>query len=249
MFLKNIIYGRHIAIYFKNITMSILILKNIATEGPGTIEDFLVHNNMHYTIIDLARHAIDSASGYDTLVMLGGPMSVNDEHEYPYLTHEMKLAEQFMKEGKRVFGVCLGAQLMAKALGAKVYPGPEKEIGWYDIELKDAGLQDPLMTHLAPDNRNCKVFHWHGETFDIPQGAERLAQSALYPNQAFRYGRHAYAFQFHIEVSREMIFDWLKNQPVDMKKIEQETAACYADYAARAQSFYEAFFKKTGIGD
>jgi GMP synthase (glutamine-hydrolysing) len=188
------------------------------------------------------RHAVDSAVDYDTLIMLGGPMSVNDEDEYPYLTHEMRLAEQFMKAGKRVFGVCLGAQLMAKALGAKVYPGPEKEIGWYDIALKDAGLKDPRMAHLATDRRSCKVFQWHGETFDIPQGAERLAMSGLYPNQAFRYGNNAYAFQFHIEVARQMIFDWLANEPVDMKKIGQETEAYYADYAARAASFYKAFF-------
>ncbi|MBI5634509.1 MAG: type 1 glutamine amidotransferase [Nitrospirae bacterium] len=222
--------------------MSILILKNFVTEGPGTIEDFLVHNNMHYTVMDLARHAVGSADGYDTLVMLGGPMSVNDEDKYPYLTGEMKLAEQFMKTGKRVFGICLGAQLMAKALGAKVYPGPEKEIGWYDIEFRDAGLTDPRMAHLATEGKSCKVFQWHGETFDIPQGAERLAVSGLYPNQAFRYGNKAYAFQFHIEVSRQMIFDWLKNEPVDMTQIEQETEAYYAGYAARAESFYRSFF-------
>jgi GMP synthase (glutamine-hydrolysing) len=241
LFLKKTDNGRYIAL--ENTIMSILIVKNIATEGPGTIEDFLLHNNMHYTIIDLARHAADSASGYDALVMLGGPMSVNDEDEYPCLTQEMKLAEQFMKEGKKVLGVCLGAQLMAKALGAKVYPGPEKEIGWYDIELKKAGLRDPRMAHLASDGKRCKVFHWHGETFDIPQGAERLAASDLYQNQAFRYGNNAYAFQFHIEVTKEMVFDWLKNEPVDMTKIEQETEAYHAAYVARAQSFYKAFFK------
>lgn len=222
--------------------MAILILKNNATEGPGTIEDFLVHNNMHYTTIDLARHDMDSAAGYDTLVMLGGPMSVNEEDKYPYLTAEMKLAEQFMKEGKKVLGVCLGAQLMAKALGAKVYPGTEKEIGWYNIELKDAGMHDKRMAHLATEGRNCKVFHWHGETFDIPKGAERLAQSDLYPNQAFKYGNNAYAFQFHIEVTKQMIVDWLKNEPVDMTKIEQDTEAYNADYAARAQRFYKTFF-------
>jgi GMP synthase (glutamine-hydrolysing) len=235
------------AILLITFDMSILILKNISTEGPGTIEDFLVKNSMHHTVIDLTRHAADLAEGYDTLIMLGGPMSVNDEDTYPYLTDEMRLAEQFMKAGKKVFGVCLGAQLMAKALGAKVYPGPEKEIGWYDIELKDAGRQDRLMAHLAPDNRSCKVFHWHGETFDLPQGSERLAMSDLYPNQAFRYGNNAYAFQFHIEVSRQMIFEWLKNEPIDMRKIKQETEAYYAGYAARANKFYAAFFKN-GIG-
>lgn len=228
--------------------MSILILKNFATEGPGTIEDFLVHNNMHYTVVDLARHAVDSTEDFDTLIMLGGPMSVNDEDTYPYLTHEMKLAEAFMNEGKKVFGICLGAQLMAKALGARVYPGPAKEIGWYDIELRDAGLKDSRMAHLATDGKRCKVFHWHGETFDIPQGAERLAMSDLYPNQAFKYGNNAYAFQFHIEVSKQMIFDWLKNEPVDQKKLEQETEALYTDYASRAESFYKAFLQNTGAG-
>jgi len=229
--------------------MSILILKNVATEGPGTIEDFLVHNNMHYTIIDLARHEVESAAGYHTLIMLGGPMSVNEEHEYPYLTQEMKLAEQFMKEGKKVLGFCLGAQLMAKALGAKVYPGPEKEIGWYDIELTGEGLQDRIMAKLVTNphtgdiRRTFKVFHWHGETFDIPEGAVQLAKSGLYPNQAFRYGENAYAFQFHIEVRRQMIFDWLKNEQVDMAKIEKETESCYTECEARAMSFYEAFFK------
>ncbi len=222
--------------------MSILIVKNISSEGPGTIEDFLVHNNMHYTVIDLERHAIDSADAYDTLVMLGGPMSVNNEAGYPYLTDEMRLAAQFIKAGKKVLGVCLGAQLMAKALGARVFVGAVKEIGWHDIELKDAGLQDPFMAQLAPDRKACKVFHWHGETFEIPQGAERLAASDLYPNQAFRYGTHAYAFQFHIEVTRQMIFDWLKNEPIDLKTLEQETDALYADYAARAEKFYKAFF-------
>lgn len=223
--------------------MSILILKNITTEGPGTIEDFLVGRGISHDIVDLAKGSLPASGQYDTLVMLGGPMSVNDESLYPYLTYEIRLAEQFMREGKKVFGICLGAQIMARALGARVYAGREKEIGWFEIELKDAGLKDPLMAHIAGDGRACKVFHWHGETFDIPLGAERLAASALYPNQAFRYGRDAYAFQFHIEVTRQMIFDWLAHEPVDMKKTGQETDAYYAEYAAGANRFYEAFFK------
>ena len=241
LFLKKTGYGRYIAILYYNV-MAILILKNIATEGPGTIEDFLLHSTMQYTIIDLASHAIDSAAGYDTLVMLGGPMSVNDEYEYPYLTLEMKLAEQFMRSGKKVLGVCLGAQLMAKALGARVYPGPEKEIGWFDIDLKDAGLRDSLMAHLAPKGKGCKVFHWHRETFDIPQGAERLAMSDLYPNQAFRYGKNAYAFQFHIEVREETIYAWLKDEQVDMTLLKKETELFFKQYQQRALNFYRGFF-------
>lgn len=234
--------------------MSVLILKNITNEGPGTIEDFLAGSRMPYVIVDLIKEALPPPGQYDTLIMLGGPMSVNDERDFPYLTHEMRLAEQFMKAGKKVFGVCLGAQLMAKALGAKVYPGPQKEIGWYDIELVGEGIRDHLMGKLAMHLRaggygeKFKVFHWHGETFDIPEGAERLAKSELYPNQAFRYGSNAYAFQFHIEVSKQMIFDWLKSEAVDMAEIEKQTEHYYADYAARAKNFYEAFFRK-GIGD
>jgi GMP synthase-like glutamine amidotransferase len=133
--------------------MSFLILKNITSEGPGTIGDFLAQRNMPFSIIDLSRDDIPSENGFDTLIMLGGPMSVNDEALYPYLTQEMKLAEQFMKSGKKVFGVCLGAQLMAKALGARVFPGAVKEIGWYDIELVGKGGKDPLMAYLAPDRK------------------------------------------------------------------------------------------------
>ena len=129
--------------------MSVLILKNITNEGPGTIEDFLAGSRIPYVIVDLIKEGLPSPGQYDTLIMLGGPMSVNDERDIPYLTHEMRLAEQFMKAGKKVFGVCLGAQLMAKALGAKVYPGPQKEIGWYDIELVGEGIQDHLMGKLS----------------------------------------------------------------------------------------------------
>jgi GMP synthase-like glutamine amidotransferase len=229
--------------------MSVLIVKNISTEGPGTIGDFLAGKGMPYTTVDLTAEGFPSAALYDTLVMMGGPMSVNESDIYPHIDKEAELARDFMKQGKKVFGVCLGAQIMAKALGAKVYPGPEKEIGWYDIELTGEGLQDRRMAKLATHphtgdfRRTFKVFHWHGETFDIPEGAVQLAKSGLYPNQAFRYGDNAYAFQFHIEVRRQMIFDWLKNEQVDMAKIEKETESCYTECEARAMSFYEAFFK------
>jgi GMP synthase-like glutamine amidotransferase len=229
--------------------MSVLILKNISTEGPGTIEDFLGANRISHTITDLSREAFPAGAAHDTLVMMGGPMSVNDADIYPYIDKEAELARVFMRQGKKVLGVCLGAQVMAKALGARVYPGREKEIGWYDIELTEEGARDRLMETLVspPHNgsvgRSFKVFHWHGETFDIPAGAENLAKTDLYPHQAFRYGKNAYAFQFHIEVRKQMIFDWLAHEQVDLARIERETDSFYADYAARAINFYSAFFK------
>jgi GMP synthase-like glutamine amidotransferase len=229
--------------------MSVLILKNVKHEGPGTIENFLRNESTGYKIIECSSDDIPQASGFDTLVIMGGPMSVNEADIYPYISRETGLAAEFMKKGKKVLGICLGAQIMAKALGAKVFPGPEKEIGWYDIELQNGGIKDQMMGRLAIHPREgdfrqrFKVFHWHGETFDIPEGAVRLAKSELYLNQAFKYGNHAYAFQFHIEVTKEMIYEWLKNEPVDMNTLSRETEMLFDDYTARAENFYRAFFK------
>lgn len=230
--------------------MSVLILKNASHEGPGTIEDFLRDNAIRYEIADLSLEDLPSTHGIDTLIMMGGPMSVNESDRFPYIADEISLARDCIQKGKKMLGVCLGAQIMARALGARVYPGDEPEIGWYDIELDDIGLTDPLMARLATHPRSgevekkFKVFHLHGETFDIPEGAVRIAGSELYQNQAFRYGKSAYAFQYHIEVRREMIFEWLKDEAVDMAALQNETDAFYDIYHDRAQHFYRGFFLK-----
>jgi GMP synthase-like glutamine amidotransferase len=229
--------------------MSVLICKNIESEGPGTIEDFLKARSIAYKIVELSRtEDISNPADYDILVMMGGPMSVNEDDIYPYIKKEETLVRDFIAAGKRVLGVCLGAQIMAKALGSRVYKGAEKEIGWYDIEITGDALMDKRIKYLAAHprtedtGRTFKVFHWHGETFDIPKGAVRLASSALYPNQAFRYGENAYAFQFHIEVQKAMVYEWLKNETTDFDKIKAETEKLYDVYAARAHKFYEVFF-------
>ncbi|MBI4691539.1 MAG: type 1 glutamine amidotransferase [Nitrospirae bacterium] len=239
--------------------MAVLILKNIKTEGPGTIEDFLKHGGISYKIVELADEVIPDAKSFDVLVMLGGPMSVNESDIYPYITREEQLTRDFIKNGKKVLGICLGAQIMAKCLGANVYRGQGPEIGWHDIELTDTGIRDNMMKKLAVHPKagdfwkRFKVFHWHGETFDIPQGASRLAGSDMYRNQAFKYGDTAYAFQFHIEVTKEIVYDWLsttggfacgeKNESVDMEKVKAETEKFYETCHGRAMNFYKAFFK------
>ena len=232
--------------------MSVLICKNISKEGPGTIEGFLGSRGIPFTVADLSRgDAVPDTEPFTTLIMMGGPMSVNEDDIYPYIKEEERLVRDFIARDKGVFGICLGAQIMAKALGAKVYKGAEKEIGWYDIELSESGLQDPLMQKLAAHlqagdlRRKFKVFHWHGETFDIPRDAVRLAGSDLFPNQAFRYGSKAYAFQFHIEVEKETVYDWLKDEAVDLDAIKRDTEELYEVYSAKAQSFYVEFFAKT----
>ncbi|MBI5196686.1 MAG: type 1 glutamine amidotransferase [Nitrospirae bacterium] len=236
--------------------MSVLICKNIITEGPGTIEDYLKLQKISYCIVDLSAGVrLLAPDAFDTLVMMGGPMSVNEDNIYTYIKDEETLVRDFISKGKKVLGVCLGAQIMAKALGAKVYAGPQKESGWYNIGLTEDGLKDELFSSLltlpgrqAPDlayrqagSGLLTVFHWHGETFDIPEGAVRLASSELYPNQAFKYGKNAYAFQFHIEVTRKMITDWLRDAP-DFQKIEKDSETFYREYSVRAEKFYEKFF-------
>ncbi|HMK60095.1 MAG TPA: type 1 glutamine amidotransferase [Dissulfurispiraceae bacterium] len=233
--------------------MSVLICKNISSEGPGTIEDFLRSKGIPYTIVDLsAREALPVDMGpYDTLVMLGGPMSVNDD--LPYIRDEEVLVRDFAARGKKMFGVCLGAQIMAKALGAQVRKGPGPEVGWLPIKFSEEGLMDPLIqglaTHPATEviDRAIPVFHWHGETFDIPVGALRLACSELYQNQAFRYGKSAYGFQFHIEVSERIIYDWMAGENIDMGMLKIDTDRYFDIFRKRAFIFYEKFFGQSII--
>ncbi len=228
--------------------MSVLICKNIETEGPGTIEDYLKTQGIPYKIVELSKgEKIPEPDRFDTFIIMGGPMSVNEDNRYPYIKEEEKLVMDFISQDKKVLGICLGAQIMAKALGSEVYKGSKEEIGWYDIELTEDGLKDSHMRSLTlpPGTGNLrekfKVFHWHGETFDIPEGAKRLASSELYPNQAFRFRDKAYAFQFHIEVSKGMIYIWLKNESTDINKVKNDTEKFYNVYLSSAINFYKVF--------
>ncbi len=148
----------------------------------------------------------------------------------------------------KVLGVCLGAQMVAYCLGSEVYQGPKEEIGWHSIDLTGDGLKDPLIRKLAIHPRvgdfwrKFKVFHWHGDTFDLPIGAVLLARSDLYKTQAFRYGDNVYGFQFHIEVTKDMIYEWFKDKP-EIDSIMKDTENIYEEYAGRAMNFYKAFFR------
>jgi len=149
---------------------------------------------------DLA--AADLAAA-DLLVVLGGPIGAYEDALYPFLTAELTLIERRLKEGRPVLGICLGAQLMARALGARVYPG-KKELGWAPLQLTAAARSSPLR-FIEP---GMKVLHWHGDTFDLPAGADHLAATERTPHQAFAVGRHALALQFHIEASAAGLERW-----------------------------------------
>jgi GMP synthase (glutamine-hydrolysing) len=230
--------------------MAVLIIKNIQTEGPGTIEEFLRKEDIPFHIVELGSGQIPPPlESFNTLVMLGGPMGVNDMETYPHLMAGSRIIREAINRDLRVLGICLGSQMIAHCLGADVYSGPEKEIGWYHIELTGDGLKDPLMRKLAIHPgvgdfwRKFMVFHWHGDTFNLPPGATLLASSARYKNQAFRFGNNIYGFQFHVEVTKDMIMHWFEGMS-DVKKMGEETDRIYEEYAGRAINFYKTFFRK-----
>ncbi len=140
------------------------------------------------------------------LVILGGAMNVDETDRHPYLSTEIDWIQLALAADVPLLGICLGAQLLAAALGARVWHSPIKEIGWYDIETIPPAASDPLLRHLGP---RASVFQWHGDTFDLPTGAVRLASSAVCENQAYRYGDTAWAIQFHLEVTDAIIHAWM----------------------------------------
>lgn len=159
---------------------------------------------------DLA--AVDALAP-DLLAVLGGPIGAYEEEQYPYVAQEVALLERRLAAGRPTLGVCLGAQMMARALGARVYPGPAKEIGWKPVTLTAEGKAGPL-AHLE----GVPVLHWHGDTFDLPEGAALLASTDICVNQAFAVGRHALAFQFHPEASPIGFERWLIGHAVEIAK-------------------------------
>ncbi|HSQ78698.1 MAG TPA: type 1 glutamine amidotransferase, partial [Nitrospirota bacterium] len=221
--------------------MQVLIIKNIFTEGPGTIADYLHAEKIPSTLCDLSTgDAVPDLGPFTHLVIMGGPMAVYEMDRYPYLKNEVQLISAAIKANKHVLGVCLGAQMVAHALGARVYAGEQKEIGWYEVSITPEGMKDPLMSSLALDGKSlAQVFQWHGDTFDLPANAVRLASSDLYHNQAFRYSDRVYALQFHIEVTPAIVRDWLvPEQGIDTAAICMDSERIYGAYRDRAEKFY-----------
>ncbi|MDI6713546.1 MAG: type 1 glutamine amidotransferase [Thermodesulfovibrio sp.] len=226
----------------------IAIIKNVKEEGPGSIEDYLRENSIPYKIFEAQDGKLPSTlDGYTGLIILGGPMGVYEMEQYPQLRITSRLVREAINRNLKVLGICLGAQLIAHTLGAKVYKGHGEEIGWLDIELTSEGLRDSLMISLAKHPsvgdvwRKFKVFQWHGDTFDLPFGAIHLAKSALYEAQAFKFGQKVYAFQFHIEVTEELLSQWFEEHPL-REQILKETQKLSSEYSARAKNFYKVFF-------
>lgn len=186
--------------------LNVHVLQHVPFEGLGSIGPWLEGQGATVTTTRFFESArLPGLSEIDWIVALGGSMSVNDERDFPWLPVEKRFIADAITAGKKVLGICLGAQLIASALGARVYPGVQKEIGWFDIEaVAVSAAQD----HAADRSRQCfalppraTVFHWHGDTFDLPAGAVQLARSAGCQQQAFQLGENVIALQFHLETT------------------------------------------------
>jgi len=182
-----------------------LVLQHIACEPPGVFEDVLHERGMELHRVELDEgDPLPDWREFDAIVAMGGPMSATDDETLPWLAAEKRLIADAVQADRPFWGVCLGVQLLAASLGASVYPGPAPEVGILPVALTLDGLTDPVFAGLP---RELLTLQWHGDTFDLPHDAVRLAGSTAYPNQAFRV-RRAYGVQFHLEVSAEMAREW-----------------------------------------
>ncbi len=215
--------------------MHIHVLTHVPFEGPAGILDWAQTRGhaMAITALDKDGHLPDP-SGFDWLVVMGGPMGVHDDAAYPWLVAEQRLISEAIAASKTVIGVCLGAQLIAKVLGARVYRNPEPEIGWFPIELTEAGRESALTSFLPSP---MTVFHWHGDTFELPPGAIQLAHSAVCEQQIFLYDGRVLGLQCHLESTPRSVTDIVINcadeiRPAQhVQTAERLLAADTSDYA------------------
>ena len=219
----------------------VFIVQHVPHEGIGSLETYLAEAGLALRYINLYEVVPHSLELEDAaaLIVMGGPMNVDEVEKFPFLRTEVDWLRRAMAMELPVLGICLGAQLLAKSLGARVYANGIKEIGWYQLELTAEAGADPLFAGGGPTET---VFQWHGDTFDLPRGAVHLARSERCRHQAFRWGRNVYGFQFHIEMTPAMGASWL-GQPencrelapleyIDPKMILAETAQRFPEMRA-----------------
>jgi len=218
----------------------VLLVQNTRIEGSGHLGDLLKDDGFEITSVN-AKHESLPDKQFSLVVILGAPESANDD--LPYLQAEQILIKNSVEKNIPVLGICLGSQLIAKTFGAKVYRGPKKEIGFYnDLKIVNdstffSGFKNPFT-----------VFHWHADTFDLPQDALRLASSEHYPNQAFQY-KSAIGLQFHLEVNEDMVNLWLDNTEeklkktpdIDPQKIRSDIVENISTVKSNMENFYNNF--------
>lgn len=232
----------------------VVAVNHVAFEDLGLIEDVLTARSHRIRYVGAARAAAAQlrALDPDLLVILGGPIGVYEEEAYPFLGSEIALVERRLAARKPILGICLGAQIMARALGSRVYPGPKKEIGWSPLSLTEAG-QSSCLRHL--DGAKTHVLHWHGDTFDLPKDAVRLASTPACANQAFSYGPSALALQFHGEAYGSALESWFvghcceisATEGVTVEGLRADTARHSASLKRQGTLAFEEWLDQNGL--
>lgn len=228
--------------------MRILVLQHVACEPPAEYENVLSERDVELVRVELDEGgALPDRRDFDAVIAMGGPMDTDEVELHPWLTTEKRLIAELVAAETPFWGVCLGAQLLADALGARVYRGPAAEIGVLPVFLTDAAARDPVTTDLP---RTLPAFHWHSCGFDLPPGSVLLASSAAYPNQIFRVGSRAYGLQCHLEVSSALVGEWLAvpayaealertSGPEAAQKMLTELAAAESSIRSLARTLFE----------
>lgn len=223
--------------------MRVLAIRHVPYEGLGLIEPALAARGIGLEWEEIGARVDDERlKEFAGLILMGGPMSVNDPE--PWVEAELDLILHAAKRDLPILGVCLGAQLIAKAFGARVYRNTVKEIGWFETRWTEAAASDPLLCGL-PDP--CQIFQWHGETFDLPANSVWLARTQTCAHQAFRIGHRVWGLQFHLEVTPEMIQEWVRQDADDRETSElSEVIDAYLHAEAQARLAEQVFGRWAG---
>jgi GMP synthase-like glutamine amidotransferase len=220
--------------------MRALVLQHIAVEGPGRLGSLLQQQGweLETTALYAGEKLPAAPQAYQAIIVMGGPMGVYDEADYPFLCAEQTFLQQALAQNVPLLGICLGSQLLARALGARVYRNPCKEIGWYTVDLTPAGQTDPLFQGVASP---VLVFQWHGDAFELPAGAVALASSPQCTHQAFRYGERVYGLLFHLELVPQMIHSWLTTFQEELVGVQEyiDSRRIAADIPRHLAQYYD----------
>ncbi len=229
---------------------TVVAIRHVPFEDLGLLAPLLADRGHGVHILDAPTDDLTPARHAELVVILGGPISANDTADYPFLETEIALAAERLGADRPIIGLCLGAQIMARALGAPVYPSDVKEIGWAPLDLTPAGQESPMGALAA-----VPVLHWHGETFELPPGAIHLASTPDCAHQAFALGRHGLALQFHAEAGTAGLEPWFvghtleiaQTPGVDVPTLRADTVRFGPGLVQPATRFFSAWLEAAGL--